>query len=662
MRTAVVILAITLHVGLFLSAGSAQTSEPPWQPAYKIKPDETNRLTAADVVGPDGIVYPDWRYAGIPGGIPPAPVRARLADFGAKADDGRDDADAFEAGIGEVVRNGGGALMLGSGAYHLDRPVVITDDFVVLRGQGREKTTIVFRYRGPSGDLGFFRPAEGEVIGPDSWIEIHAAPRGGLKQFALQVDGREVFQVEARRLANENFVLRTTGQTIVDHVEGRRHRLTAVALWKDGRRREASISVSVDPGLRLEPGQSRYPTHPKASVAALLFVGDRQSGGSWNLVRDGKRGDNHVVLDREPDMKSGDRLVLTAPATPRWNQLVRNACPWGDYRRYELLVEAVEGPRVRLSQPLRIDFPVADGSTARKIFPVRRCGVEDLTLVQTEKLWTTGVLFLNAWECWARGVRVVKAGRYPVYTRFAKWCEIRDCEFDDAWYHGGGGTAYVGWERSYDCLMENVTTRRMRHAPCVQWSASGNVIRDSAFHGSDMQWHAGWTSENLFENCTVDAAGRWGTYGFGGWASPPNDKSHGPEGPRNVVYHCDVKSPKAGLNLGGMNENWLIVYNRFQVESGPGVQARTFSFDHIIGGNVFGLDDATQPAVWLRTADCTGIELIDNQVYGGNGQLAEGPGQVLIDRGNRIFNADPERPRPAPKIPSIFLWQRHQEP
>ena len=280
--------------------------------------------------------------------------------------------------------------------------------------------------------------------------------------------------------------------------------------------------------------------------------------------------------------------------------------------------------------------------------------------MQTEKLWTCGILFSDAWECWARGVKVTKAGKHPIYTRRAKWCEIRDCTMDDAWYHGGGGTAYVGWERSYDCLMDGVTTRRMRHAPCVQWSSSGNVIRRSTFWGSDAQWHAGWTNENLFEQCTVDAGGKSGSYGYGGWASPPGDKAHGPEGPRNCVYNCDIRSRKTGLWMGGMNEAWLILHNRFLVASGPGITARTCSFDHLIRGNVFALAQPKQPAVELATPDCSGVEITGNRLYGGNGQVAAGRGRPLVAKDNvtEPYTADP--PRPAPEVPSIFEWQRQR--
>jgi hypothetical protein len=247
-------------------------------------------------------------------------------------------------------------------------------------------------------------------------------------------------------------------------------------------------------------------------------------------------------------------------------------------------------------------------------------------------------------------------GRFPIYGSRAKWCEIRDCIFDDAWFKGGGGTAYGGWEHSWDCLMDRCQTFKLRHAPLFQWSASGNVIRRSVFHESDAQWHSGWTNENLMEQCVITSVRGHGGYGYGMWASPPEDTAHGPNGPRNVVYNCDISSERDGLWMGGMNENWLILYNRFVVEKGNGVFAKTASFDHIIKGNAFVLEDETAPMAFLATPDCIGVELIDNVLYGGSGVTHDGIGQPLITRGNRVLPLG-DAPRPEPPVASIYEWQ-----
>jgi len=397
-----------------------------------------------------------------------------------------------------------------------------------------------------------------------------------------------------------------------------------------------------------------------SNLAVITFQGRGQVGRKIKLDKDGKRGDLTLTLQSTQDLRSGDCLYLEAPATARWNNLTKNVCKWGLYRCYEVSIKNIKGNVITLDQPLRIDFPTIDGAFVRKIVPIQHCGIEDLYIEQTQNLWISSVLFHHGWNCWARGVKVKMCGRFPVYGQMAKWCEIRDCIFDDAWFKGGGGTAYTGWDRCWDCLIENIETFKMRHAPLFQWAASGNVIRKSVFHDSDGQWHAGWTNENLIEQCVIKSVTGHGGYGYGMWASPPEDTAHGPNGPRNVVYNCDVSSVKTGLWMGGMNENWLILHNRFTVQKGHGVFAKTASFDHIIKNNVFILKDKSSPMVFLASQDCIGVEITGNLSYGGNAKIAAGSGKPVLLEDNRAL-ALTDAPRPKPAIQSIYEWQIAQK-
>ncbi len=225
--------------------------------------------------------------------------------------------------------------------------------------------------------------------------------------------------------------------------------------------------------------------------------------------------------------------------------------------------------------------------------------------------------------------------------------------------------------------MENVTTRHMRHAPDLDWCCSGCVFRNSTFYYSDAQTHSGWCHENLFENCRIlDPRGRpagGGSYGHGFWATPPEDSSHGPNGPRNVFYNCDiensgrtvvfeddlVKYGPTGFVLGGMNENWLFFYNRV-LTRGPGILLRGVQFDHIIKGNVFAVAGDFPAVVVEDPAHASGLELVDNTLYGGNGAIVTpGTSAVILDRGNRVFKqSDGVPPRPSPEVPSIYEWEK----
>jgi hypothetical protein len=620
----------------------------PWEPAYKIRPDQRDLLTAADVVGPDGIVYPNWTKCGVQGGIPASDVVARLEDYGAKADDDVDDSQALQKACDAAGRTGG-AVLIGEGTYYLDRPVTIRHDRVVIRGEGASRTRLIFRYAIPEPGVTFFSPRPDARVGRNTRIEMHCRPTG-LAKMTLLIDETPIGTWTRGQHSGNTFAFARYGRDISRQIADGRHQLKAVAEYQDGSTRSAEIAIVLD-------RQFNDPQAVPDTRAALTFAGRGMTGRRLKLRRDGRRGSTELHLESTEGLQVGDCLFIDGPATDRWKKLTRNACEWGMYRNYAAVVSDIKGKVVSINQPLRIEFPVVDGSYVQKVIPIQYCGVEDLYLEQTENLWITGVLFSHGWNCWARSVTVKKCGRFPVYGSAAKWCEIRGCVFDDAWFKGGGGTAYAGWDRCWDCLMENVETFRMRHGPLFQWAASGCVIRKSIFHESDAQWHSGWTNENLIEQCVVESVRGHGGYGYGMWASPPEDTAHGPNGPRNVVYNCDIGSPRAGLWMGGMNENWLILYNRFVVGSGPGVSAKTVSFDHIIKGNVFVLKDSASAMIHLATADCVGIEATDNCLYGGNGHVVSGKADLAVSEGNKTVPlAQPDRPKPA--VPSIYEWQQ----
>lgn len=628
--------------------GDPQSVRTPWAAQYKIKPAETERLTEADVVGPDGIVYPNWRRCGVQGGIPLLAAKTTVDAFGGRANDGADDSTALDRACEAAAAGGGGAVLLEEGTYHLDWPVTVRHDGVVIRGRGADKTKLIFRYALPSGGVAFYGLKSGDRVGRNTQITLHARPTG-LATMSIQVEDRVIHQWKRSTHSGNTFATGVSAREIVGRLADGPHTLRGVAQYQDGASQTTEISIVLDAKFN---DTRRVPDWR----AAIVFAGRGLDGPPIELTGDGRRGSRTLPLRTTAGLNAGDCMFIEAPATPQWKQLTKNACPWGRYREYVLQIEKIDGNTITASQPLRIEFPAADGALVRRVVPIRHCGVEDLTLEQSENLWISGVLFSHGWNCWTRGVTIKKCGRFPVYGSQAKWCEIRECVFDDAWFKGGGGTAYAGWDNCWDCLMEGVETFKLRHGPLFQWAASGNVIRKSVFHESDAQWHSGWTHENLIEQCVVESATGHGGYGYGMWASPPEDSAHGPNGPRNVVYNCDVRSPKTGLWMGGMNENWLILYNRFRVEKGSGVMAKTASFDHIVRGNVFLLKDPQAAMVHLATPDCTGIEILDNQLYGGNGKLVTGTAPPAVLDGNRALPYN-DAPRPQPTVPSIYQWQ-----
>ena len=645
----------------------------PWPGSYKLRPGEHDRLTAADVVGPDGLVYPDWSHAGVPGGIPETPVKLRLSDLGAR--EGSDISALLEQAAAQVSAAGGGAIEIGEGEFFLDAPVMISADNVVIRGAGRDRTRLLFRYHVPRGEVRFFRLTDGQEIGQNSAIEFHANPKNLVR---LELKSGETTLAERTRADHwgNTFSIRAAATAALDKLGEGIREFTAFAHYEDGSRAEARI--------RLKLVRGRLGEVMPSQLGAINFTGRGIVSDRVPLAADAARGDRVIQLRDGHGFKTGDTINVVAPASERWRNLVGHTAKWPVQAQNMHSIEAVDGASITLNQPVRAPFLVEDGAYAAKISVIRGCGVEALTIEQPEvpgqgspgprightlwhaieDLWTNGINMENAWGCWVRDVTVRNAGRNAAYFLNSKHIEVRDCLFDDAIFKGGGGTGYVGFERTYDSLIDAIETRGMRHAPNVQWNSSGNVVRNSRFLGSDGQWHAGWTLENLYENNLIDAQGEGGSYGHGLYASGPSSGSHGPQGPRNVVYHNDVRARRDGLHMLGGNEAWMVLHNRFVIDNGRAIYAKEKSFDHIIRGNVFVLPKPVLPPVLLG-ADSVGVDLVDNAFFGVAPPLVGfvgGKTALLVDQGNISEPKVPEElpALPVPPVPSIFEWQRQR--
>lgn len=637
----------------FFLASDSDADAPPWPGTYKIRANQPEKLTAADVLGPDGIAYPNWTHVGLPHGIPHLENTLNATDYGMVANDEGDDAAALQQAIDALQARGGGVLFIPSGRYYLDRPVFITGNNVVLRGAGMNETRLIARFtmKGKAPELhGLDR-----LIGAKGFYYLWVDPEG-LTGIDVRAGNKLVNHLSRAGLWpglwGNPILHRYTGNELLQAAGPGETTLHVTVSYRDGTQRTTSMKVSVTDKDIAEP-------RAYGVLGMIVFRAVGPETEMIPLTRDGARGDMSLELASDHGLKAGDRIALSAPVNAEWKRIHRDRHLGGTYRANMYDIAAVDGNRITLSEALRLDFPVGE-SYVQKLHPQLHCAVEDLSLEQVVDTFVHSVVFEYAWESWVRGVKVITTGDKALYMPLSKRCEVRDSVFDRAWCNEGG-SAYIGWEHSYDCLMEGVTTYDMRHAPVVQWSTSGCVIRNSVFHNSDAQWHAGWTNENLYEGLVVESSRDGGSYGMGMWASGPWDAGHGPNGPRNVVYNCSITSSRSGLFMGGMNESWLILYNRFVVGRGPAVLARSASFDHIIQGNVFVMMEPQPAAIYLASADCTGIELVNNRFFGPVDQLTGGAVRPAVEWDNRILKSgDINRPQPA--VRSIYAWQQeHRE-
>lgn len=608
---------------------------------------------APDLPGPTGVLFPNFTFAGIPGGIPEPASGVSIADFGGLPDDDLPDDGALEAAVEALARQGGGVLRIGPGIYDLRRPLVIKSDGIVLRGAGMDETLLRFDYALQPGEVRLVGFGEGQTLSRDDVIESHTHTRR-LKSHKIYIDETLLFERGPDYGGGDRFWLTLPLANYANRLSNGPATVRAVVERWDGTVDETTRQVVLDLDRPLEPGARRYLN----SLASIAFVGDSRSDyrGRGILAEDGKRGDRSVRLRQATPFQPGDLVMIEAAPT---HGFIKEIGSWRKDipRKQMLLVESVEGETVVFNQPLRIDYPRRDGAVLYGRKPIRDCGIEGLTLEHTRKKWIDGIRFDAALHCWVRDVRVQKAGRNPLVISEGKQCQVESSEFNEAWFSGGGGTGYLGFSDSWDCLYQDLSATGLRHAPVVQSAASGNVMRRSTFDSSDINYHMQWAPENLIEECTLDARRGTGSYGYAVFAQRPEVAIHGPGGgPRNVIWNNRFKSPKSGVYLGGSNEGWNISYNRFEVESGPGAILRRNSNRHRFEGNAFLLEDPIQPVFSFETDDCTGSVFIDNRSNSRTALVKGLPEGSYQASGNEI---NLEVPFAAPKAPtpSIYEWQ-----
>jgi hypothetical protein len=133
------LLVLTISCALAVSSHPSDTAGPYSQ---WVRPNADGKLAYATTPTGDHIV--DFSYAGYRGGgvaLPEAPVAQTLAPSGA------DDTSALQSALDRVAAlaaksNTPTALLLAPGTFHLSASVNISASNVVLRGSGRDKTTV----------------------------------------------------------------------------------------------------------------------------------------------------------------------------------------------------------------------------------------------------------------------------------------------------------------------------------------------------------------------------------------------------------------------------------------------------------------------------------------------------------------------------------------
>lgn len=192
-------------------------------------------------------------------------------------------------------------------------------------------------------------------------------------------------------------------------------------------------------------------------------------------------------------------------------------------------VASVEGVMLHIDVPLRLDYKAELRPRIKRIRPIERAGVEDLTLIGAPGFDDTIIGIEAAENCWVRNVETAYTGRGHIWMNFSRFVTVTGNECHHAYDYGGGGNGYgiVAGNVATDCLVTDNTLHNLRHSLMTKRGSNGNVFaynysteRRRAPEGRpllcDISVHGHYSYANLFEGNVVDfveLADYWGPTG-----------------------------------------------------------------------------------------------------------------------------------------------------
>ncbi|MGA6222072.1 hypothetical protein ACPESV_17300 [Streptomyces umbrinus] len=432
-----------------------------------VLPDELQTVTDTWATAPSAHPHlGDWRFVGYHRGrkqigTPTTIVTAE--EVGVPADGEADVSKPLQRAVDELGRTGGGMLRLSAGRYRLDRPLLMRHSNVVLRGAGKEHTT-----------LHFPRPLA-ESVGP-------AVSSDGVSS-GWSWNGGQVFFISPQRFARSSAA---DWAFTEPHTEG----------WLAG-----DVLADVGPARR---------------GATVLVVGSTSGIHAGDMVL--------LEMDNDPDHcllrhMAGDVEGAVDYAWSTRAATIAGPARFTDFTSWRWpvrVVEVVGSTAVRLEQPLKLPIEAPGRAVLRDLGPtVHDSGVEDLTIENELREQTAhnlnpgsnGVGFQAVHDCWARNVHVVNADMAFGMTS-AKSCTLSGISAGGRSLHH-----FVACRvQSHDNLVEDFELDEFTvpavpgsylHGLNVEGLSSGNVYRRGVLHTGTFDSHRQMPFENLRTAITV---------------------------------------------------------------------------------------------------------------------------------------------------------------
>ena len=473
MKKEIYSILVLISVLLHLSTAQSQTGNDIWN-QYKSNPDQHPNI-------------PNCSYAGYRGAqcgsVLPNPnytiYNVKNAPYNAKGDGTTDDALAIQAAINAAGAAGGGIVSIPAGTYLLNNFLHIKHSNVIMRGAGRDLTTLDFakslqNIKGDfitnTADYNWWWSGGLVWIGPDNTFDAN----GKVVVTNTQIQGWEYWR----------------GGSVITTVSG-----TAT-------RGAKTITVASTSGL--SAGMKVLMTWENPSDKSLL-----------------KHIYGHVPTEGGLDNNAGgvgDCAWLLPPSYPRFQWAVE--------------IASVSGNVVTLVQPLRIDIKTnwnvrfeQTGSviTESGVENLRIKGHAQLTHAHLTKPTATlggwnGLYINRSWNCWTKNVAITSMEN-GVILAAAKNITVTNILVDGPEQNHHSFACRVN---SHDNLFQDFAVngpRRARHGINTEWLSSGNVWSRGLQKCGTFDSHRALSFDLIRTECVV-ANDQGSVPGGGGSAGP----------------------------------------------------------------------------------------------------------------------------------------------
>ncbi|MGB5720155.1 MAG: hypothetical protein WBM34_05615 [Woeseiaceae bacterium] len=443
---------------LFSATAATWESEDKLLPA--ILSDETIRETT---------YLPDFSYAGYSNGVLDVPeatgIIVKADDFGAVANDGKDDSKAVLAAITHANSLAGPVILrFGSGRYRITEVLKIERSDFTLQGQGS----------GADGTTLYFPRPLNQVDKSRSLDE--------LRKYIVQLDKR---QKEPDLNLNEFFSeyswsggfiwIQKPGTRAAPYLEDYDPKIKKLADIASGARGETRIVVADNTGIKagdIVQVQWINRTGPGAGIIKALYGSEYETAGS-----------HHWTFPERPLVRQTSR------------------------------VRSVEGSTVVLADPLLHDIDDATPAQVAHWDGLQHVGIEDLHIEfpvspffghHMERGYN-GVYFTSAFDSWARDIRITNAdsGILSYNSANLTYRNIMTDGEREAHY-----AVHMG--NVHNLLAENISILNpVRHSLTFNTQSTKCVYKNAdVFVTPTLDQHAGANHQNLFDNVTLHMAAK----------------------------------------------------------------------------------------------------------------------------------------------------------